>query len=78
MSLKSDPTFNQTFIAIAIPVALQHLLSSLLNMLDVIMVGQLGDDAIAAVGLANEGFFIPQLFLLASVGGICFYFPILG
>lgn len=69
MSLKSDPTFNQTFIAIAIPVALQHLLSSLLNMLDVIMVGQLGDEAIAAVGLANEGFFILQLFLLGISGG---------
>lgn len=44
-------------LAIAIPVALQNLITSGLNMLDTMMITSLGDASIAAVGLANQIFF---------------------
>ena len=51
---------------IAIPIALQQLINSALNMIDTFMVGQLGDAAVAAVGISNQFFFFLLLFLLAK------------
>lgn len=55
--MKRD-TFYSKMLAIAIPVALQSLLTSLLNTLDTIMISSLGDASIAGVGLANQYFFL--------------------
>ena len=49
---------------IAIPIALQQLINSALNMIDTFMVGQLGDTAVAAVGISNQFFFFLLLFLM--------------
>ncbi|RPH74146.1 MATE family efflux transporter, partial [bacterium] len=51
----------------AAPIALQNLIASSLNMVDTVLIGGLGPTAIAAVGLANQVFF---LFNLISFG-IC-------
>lgn len=50
--------FYQQMLGIAIPVALQTLLTSFLNTLDTIMIASLGDARIAGVGLANQVFFL--------------------
>lgn len=50
--------FYRQMLAIAVPVALQSLLTSFLNTLDTIMISSLGDASIAGVGLANQVFFI--------------------
>lgn len=57
---------------IAFPIILQDFLSSFVNMLDTIMVGQLGAVDIAAVGLGNQIFFVMSLgvFGIASGGQI--------
>ena len=60
-----DRELKNALIKVAIPVALQNLITSLLNMIDTIMIGSLGDRAVAAVGLANQWFFI---FTLVSFG----------
>ncbi|EFR30535.1 MATE family efflux transporter [Eremococcus coleocola] len=52
-----EKTFYQQLIFIAIPVALQNLIVSLLNTLDTMMISSIGDAAIAGVGLANQVFF---------------------
>lgn len=39
------PNFFRTLLTIALPIILQNLMQSLVNMLDTIMVGQLGVDA---------------------------------
>ena len=62
ITVKSDD-FWRKMISLAAPIALQNLVGTLLNLVDTLMVGQLGDAAIAAVGLANQLFFLLMLLL---------------
>lgn len=65
--------FYKSLIAIAIPIMLQNLLQTFINMLDTIMVGQLGSVEIAAVGLGNQVFFVLNMILFGiSSGGAVF------
>jgi putative MATE family efflux protein len=61
--------FWRKMITLAAPIALQNLVATLLNLVDTLMVGQLGDAAIAAVGLANQLFFLLMLFLFGISSG---------
>jgi putative MATE family efflux protein len=65
--LFNDKEFYKSLFAIALPVMLQNFINSLVNMLDTIMIGQLGTVEIAAVGLGNQIFFLYNLTLF----GIC-------
>jgi putative MATE family efflux protein len=56
-------SFVPTLMTIAIPIALQNLVSSSVNMLDTVMVGQLGAASLAAVGLGNQIYFLLMLLL---------------
>ncbi len=47
--------------SIALPVVFQGLLTNSLSFVDTLMIGQLGEEAIAAVGLANQMFFLISL-----------------
>ncbi|MTI54128.1 MATE family efflux transporter [Geosporobacter ferrireducens] len=60
-----DRHFYKTMLGIALPITLQNLISSALNMVDTVMIGKLGETQIAAVGLANQVFF---LFILLMFG----------
>jgi len=64
-----DRDFYRAMLSIAIPITIQQLISSLLNMLDVLMVGQLGDASIAALGLSNQVFFLLSLLLFGLTSG---------
>lgn len=64
-----DRDFYRTFFQLAIPVTLQYFFAASLNLMDNIMVGQLGATELAAVGLANQIYFILLLFLLGIGGG---------
>ncbi len=57
---------------VALPLTIQQLLSSSVNLLDTLMIGQLSEVAIAAVGLSNQFYFVYALLLfgLSSGGGI--------
>lgn len=59
--LATQKDFLKPIIAIALPLALQNLIGSSLNMVDMVLVGGLGQTAIAAVGLANQLFFLLNL-----------------
>lgn len=61
----SDRRFFKTLAFLAIPIILNELLNSAVNMLDTFMIGTLGDEPVAAVGLGNQVFF---LFTLISFG----------
>ena len=65
----SDRRFFSTFLKIAIPITIQQFVSSTTNMLDVLMVGQLGESSIAALGLSNQIFFLLALFLFGISSG---------
>ena len=52
-----DKDFYRAMIAIALPITLQNLIASSVNMLDTLMITSLGQESLAAVGLANQVFF---------------------
>ncbi|NLO10299.1 MAG: MATE family efflux transporter [Clostridiales bacterium] len=63
----NDKSFLRRTFAITIPIVLQNLLNNLVNLVDTLMIGQLGETSIAAVGLANKLFFVFAL-LMFGVG----------
>ncbi|MBM7614471.1 MATE family efflux transporter [Alkaliphilus hydrothermalis] len=68
-----DRTFIKRMLTIALPISLQNLIFSSLNMVDTVMIGRLGEAEIAAVGLANQYFFILNLLLFGiNSGGAIF------
>jgi len=58
---------------IAIPIIIQQFMFSGLNMLAVIFVGQKGDEAVAAVGLAGQIAFILNLVLFGIISGAAMF-----
>ena len=60
-------------LALALPVAFQQLITASLNMIDVLMVGQLGETSVAALGLANQIFFLLILFLFGVTSGMSIF-----
>lgn len=67
--LFSDKQLYKMIVTIALPIALQNLLVFLTQMLDTIMLGELGDVPLTASSLANQVFFIYSLFIYGLAGG---------
>ena len=65
----SDKQFLKKTAAIALPVAFQSLLNTVVNMIDTMMIGTLGEVSIAAVGLANKVFFVFGLLIFGISSG---------
>lgn len=65
----NDKEFFKTFFKLAIPVTFQYFIAASLNLIDNIMVGQLGEAELAAVGLANQVYFLLILFILGVSSG---------
>lgn len=71
--MKTDKRdFYKTLLMIAVPVAMQNLITASLNMVDTVMIGKLGENALEAVGIANQLFFLFNLvcFGICSGGSI--------
>ena len=73
LSFLRDRVFLRSMLAIALPVAFQQLITASLNMIDVLMVGQLGETSVAALGLANQIFFLLILFLFGVTSGMSIF-----
>jgi putative MATE family efflux protein len=67
--LFDDKDFYKSLFAIAIPIMVQNLISSFVNMVDTVMIGQLGTVEIAAVGLGNQVFFLLNMILFGVCSG---------
>lgn len=65
----SDREYYRRLVKTGLPIAFQQLIMSSLNMVGVVMVGQLGAASVAAVGLANQIFFLLNLVLFAIGSG---------
>lgn len=65
MFKNNTPLFRQS-VALAWPVSLQNMLVTILSMIDILMVGHLGNIAVAAVGLSNR----IQFVVLIIISGI--------
>ena len=61
---RKDPEFYKTVFALALPIALQSLITIGVNMLDTIMVGELGETALSATSLANSFIGIYHIFCM--------------
>jgi putative MATE family efflux protein len=64
-----DKVFFAQLYRLAAPIALQNLLTASLSMVGSVMVGQLGDTAIASVGLSGQVFFLLILILFGIGSG---------
>lgn len=67
------PHFFRILLTIALPIILQNLMQSLVNMLDTVMVGRLDSVAIAAVGLGNQIFFLLNMVLFGISSGAAIF-----
>ena len=68
-----DRSFLRATFAIALPVALQQLVASSVNLIDVVMIGSLGDGAVAAAGAANQIFFLLNMVLFGISSGAAIF-----
>ncbi|MFP4301835.1 MAG: MATE family efflux transporter [Spirochaetaceae bacterium] len=65
----ADLSFVPKLLWLGLPIAGQHLLMTALNMIDTIMVGQLGEAEIGAVALGNQIYFLLVLYLFGVGSG---------
>lgn len=65
----SDRVFLKKAVMIALPVAMQGMLNTIVNLVDNLMIGSLGPTAIASVGLANKVFFVFSLLVFGVASG---------
>ena len=72
-SLVHDREYWSTLVRLALPIAAQSFISSSINVVGVVMVGQMGEKAVAAVGLANQVFFIFSLLLFGISSGAAIF-----
>lgn len=64
-----DREYFNSLRKIAVPIIIQQFVWSALNLLDVVMIGQLGDASVAGVGLANQVFFLLTFLLFGTSSG---------
>ncbi len=69
----NDKVYFSLLVKIAIPIALQNAFSSSLNMVGSLMIGQKGEVAVAAVGLAGQVFFLLNLLLFGIGSGAAMF-----
>ncbi len=66
---RNSKAFYKSLLVITLPIVLQSLITSSLNMLDTMMIGKVGETELAAVGIANQYYFLFTLFILGIAGG---------
>lgn len=64
-----DKAFYSTVLTIALPILFQNGIMNFVNLLDNIMVGRVGTDAVSAVSIISQFFFVFNLGLFGAVSG---------
>ncbi len=59
----------KSFFWLMVPMALKELIAAFINLLDSVMLGSFGGDVIAAVGIANQWFFLFSVVVFGVCGG---------
>ncbi len=68
-SLIGDRVFYKRLFAVSLPIVLQQLLTSSLQLIDNLMVGKLGELAIGSVSVVNQLYFVVILISFGALGG---------
>lgn len=72
-ALFRDREYFRLLARFALPIALQNFIMASLNMVAVMMLGQLGEESVAAVGLANQVWFLLNLIVFGVVSGAAMF-----
>ena len=70
---QSNKEFFKRLIILALPVIAQRLLTSMVNTIDTMMIGGIGETAISAVAIVNKVFFVYQLINFGLNDGVGIY-----
>ncbi len=65
----NDTEYYQQIFRIALPIMLQNFLMACLSLINNLMIGQLGEETVAAVGLGNQVFFLLDLISFGVMSG---------
>ena len=68
-----DAPFWRSIAQLALPIALQNLLSSSFSLVDTLMVGQLGDIPLSAVGMAGQFGWFLSMILFGFTSGLSMF-----
>lgn len=68
-SIVRDKDFYKMLLTIALPIAMQNLVVFMTQMIDTVMLGELGEVAMSASNLANQPFFIFNMLTFGLAGG---------
>jgi len=69
-SLSDDnKKFYKLLITLCIPIIIQQLISTSVNIIDTVMISSLGEASVAAIGVANQYFFLFNMALSGIIGG---------
>ena len=68
-----DWKFYRRLFVLTLPIVIQNLIASMLNMADTLMIGKLGEKELAAVGMANQYFFFFSLMLFGVNAGVSMF-----
>ncbi len=68
-----DAAFYQRLFALSVPLVLQQLITASIQIVDNVMVGQLGETAIGAVGVVNQLFFVVIISSFGVMSGSTIY-----
>ena len=68
-----NKSFYKKVVWVALPIIIQNFIGSLVNVIDTVMVGTLGEKEIAAVGIGNQYFFLFNILLLGTFSGISIF-----
>lgn len=71
--MEEKKQFYRKVMVIAVPVVVQHLISIGLNLVDTLMIGLVGEEALAAVGAANQVYFIFSTMCYGLYSGAAIY-----
>ncbi|HHX59740.1 MAG TPA: MATE family efflux transporter [Epulopiscium sp.] len=69
----NDKSFYKKLMIIAVPIVLQNLIGSSLNMVDTLMIGAVGENQLAAVGIANQFFLLILMGITGITGGTAIF-----
>lgn len=64
-----EKSFYKKLLIIALPIMIQYFITSCLNMMDSLMIGSLGEEAVAGLGIANQFYFIFNIMLMGTYSG---------
>lgn len=69
-SLNEDnKRFYKILVSLCIPIIIQNLISTSVNVIDTIMISSLGETSVASIGVANQFFFLFNMSLSGITGG---------